>query len=225
MAVLKTWNGTQWVVATGAEDLTGLSNIVEDLTPQLGGDLDVNGKEIQSAANIPFQLGDAAGVNAVQVQDSGGVQVASINSDGALVLASGATLTAGNLVLTLGNLTLTNGILAFTEGHAHFGTETANTSSSGVLTLDWTVGNKQKLTLSEDVTTLNFTNPGGVSSLTVRVIQDSTARTIAWTDIPVIWTDAEGEPDLSTISKVYFITLYTDGTTYWGFKTPPHAAS
>ncbi len=43
------WNGASWdtiVVTTG-----GLDNVVEDTTPQLGGNLDVNGKSIVSASN------------------------------------------------------------------------------------------------------------------------------------------------------------------------------
>lgn len=38
-----------WEVAPGAGG--GISNVVEDLTPQLGGDLDVNGKDITYAGN------------------------------------------------------------------------------------------------------------------------------------------------------------------------------
>jgi len=46
-----TWTGTgySWSVPSGA---TGLANVVEDLTPQLGGNLDVNGNNIISTGNI-----------------------------------------------------------------------------------------------------------------------------------------------------------------------------
>ena len=44
--VLKVNNGTAWVVTASA----GLANVVEDTTPQLGGHLDLNGKNIQGDA-------------------------------------------------------------------------------------------------------------------------------------------------------------------------------
>lgn len=69
----------------------GLSNIVEDTTPQLGGQLDVNSQEIasvtgnidlHSAADLLIELGDAVGVNKVSILDSAAVEVAAIDSDG-----------------------------------------------------------------------------------------------------------------------------------------------
>jgi len=74
----------------------GLANIVEDVTPQLGGALDVNGKEItgavdlHSSGDLTVELGDAAGANEVDVRDSAGTQVAGIDSDGALFLLESA---------------------------------------------------------------------------------------------------------------------------------------
>lgn len=42
MPILKVWNDTTWIELPGG----GMANVVEDLTPQLGGDLDLNGKQI-----------------------------------------------------------------------------------------------------------------------------------------------------------------------------------
>lgn len=44
------WNGANWIPATVSGG-GGLSNIVEDATPQLGGSLDVNGQDIVSVSN------------------------------------------------------------------------------------------------------------------------------------------------------------------------------
>lgn len=70
----------------------GINNVVEDLTPQLGGALDVNGQEIQSIGatdivlhsdnDVNIILGDALGVDDLNIKDSGGVIVAGIDSDG-----------------------------------------------------------------------------------------------------------------------------------------------
>jgi hypothetical protein len=43
------YNGTHWVAGTPASG--GICNVVEDTTPQLGGDLDVNGNQITSSSN------------------------------------------------------------------------------------------------------------------------------------------------------------------------------
>ncbi len=45
-SILK-YDGSNWVISTGFEELT---EVVEDTTPQLGGDLDVNGKNITGSA-------------------------------------------------------------------------------------------------------------------------------------------------------------------------------
>lgn len=70
----------------------GLANVVEDTTPQLGGALDVNGKQITSVGGTDIEvhsdndvnviLGDAGGVDDFNIKDSGDVIVAGIDSDG-----------------------------------------------------------------------------------------------------------------------------------------------
>jgi len=76
----------------------GLDNVVEDLTPQLGGDLDVNGQQIVSVSSgdielhsdndVNIILGDAAGVDDLNVKDSGGTTVFTVDSDGSVITGS-----------------------------------------------------------------------------------------------------------------------------------------
>ena len=73
---------------TAASNGSGGGDVVSDTTPQLGGDLDVNGNEIQSSADITLQVGDAAGTNKLSLQDSGGVEVMKVDSDGAVTASS-----------------------------------------------------------------------------------------------------------------------------------------
>lgn len=77
--------GTDVLAPDGdGSSLTGLfGSLVEDTTPELGGDLAVGSNEIQSTGNIVLQLGDAAGVNKLSIQDSAGVEVWNVTSDGA----------------------------------------------------------------------------------------------------------------------------------------------
>lgn len=55
------------------------------------------------------------------------------------------------------------------------------TSSSGVLSIDLNSGNTGTITLSENITDIDFTNvpSNGVSTFTLQITQDSTARTVA----------------------------------------------
>ena len=93
-ASTKTFSDDSYNASTYASAAQGtladsaLQNVVEDTTPQLGGGLDVNGKEItgaidlHSTGDIIQELGDAAGANKVSIRDSGAVEVAAIDSDG-----------------------------------------------------------------------------------------------------------------------------------------------
>jgi hypothetical protein len=72
--------------------VSGGGDVVDDTTPQLGGDLDVNGNQIVSVSagdielhsdnDVNIILGDAAGVDDFNIKDSASAIVASINSDG-----------------------------------------------------------------------------------------------------------------------------------------------
>ena len=91
-------------------------------------------------------------------------------------------------------------------------------SSSGTLTIDCEAGNVFQTTLSENVTTLTVSNPpssGTAYGFILRVVQDTTARTVTW---PASFKFSSGiEPTVSTGSgaiDVYgFFT--TDGGTNW----------
>jgi hypothetical protein len=92
------------VAADGALLDTALQDVVDDTTPQLGGALDVNGKEItgaidlHSTGDIINELGDAAGANKVSIKDSGAVEVASVDSDGNLTLSGSITQSASTTI-------------------------------------------------------------------------------------------------------------------------------
>lgn len=63
----------------------GISEVSEDTSPTLGGDLSLGGFKLLSGASndAVIKLGDNAGTRKLSVQDSGDVEVAYINSDGA----------------------------------------------------------------------------------------------------------------------------------------------
>ena len=96
----------------------------------------------------------------------------------------------------------------------------AITSSSGAATLDLSASTNFTHTLTENVT-YTFSNPaasGKASAFTLKVTQDSTARTIAWPS-SVNWA-AGTAPTISADSGAidYFVFITTDGgTNYYGF--------
>jgi hypothetical protein len=100
-------------------------------------------------------------------------------------------------------------------------TYTTASSSSGSLTIDTSSANVFQVTLTEDVTSTTFSNPpssGTAYGMTVRVIQDSTARTIAWPN-SVDWSGGSA-PAISTGNGAVdvFVFFTTDGgTTWFGF--------
>ena len=96
----------------------------------------------------------------------------------------------------------------------------AITSSSNAATLDLSTATNFTHTLTENVT-YTFSNPassGKASAFTLKVVQDSTDRTITW-PASVDWAAATA-PTLSSGSGAvdYFVFITTDGgTTYYGF--------
>lgn len=96
-----------------------------------------------------------------------------------------------------------------------FESEYDNGSSGTSKAIDWTQGNKQKITLTGDCT-FTFTAPEGACNLVLKIIQDSTGeREITWPDT-TRWPDGI-EPTLSIDgNSVDIVTLYFDGTNYFG---------
>ena len=94
------YDGTNFQMLSGG----GIPNVEADTAPKAGGNFDVNGNEIISVGgtnivihsdnNVDVVLGDAAGADKVNVKDSGGTTVATIDSDGrvtGVVLESSST--------------------------------------------------------------------------------------------------------------------------------------
>ena len=80
--------------ATAGSGGGGITALLDDTTPTLGGNLNVNGQEVQSAGGIVLQLGDVAGVNSFEIEDSGSIAVFSVNSDGVVTAPEYTTSTS-----------------------------------------------------------------------------------------------------------------------------------
>jgi hypothetical protein len=105
---------------------------------------------------------------------------------------------------------------------AVFDSETDNTcnsiSAGASVTVDWTTGNKQTLTIRGVASTVNFTNPVGPCNILLRVIQGDGSDTILQAgDYDDIKWPGSTVPTLSTASgAIDIISLYFDGADYYG---------
>ena len=95
-------------------------------------------------------------------------------------------------------------------------------SSAGAATFNCESANVFQITLTENVTSVTFANPpasGTAYAMTIRIVQDSTPRTISW---PASTKWGEGvAPVISTASgAIDVVTLFTTdgGTNWYGFS-------
>ena len=95
---------------------TGISDVVDDTSPQLGGDLDVNGNDIVSTSNanidiIPNGTGDVnLGADTVQIGDNNADATLTTQGTGDLTLNTNGGTNSGAIVIQDGannNITLT----------------------------------------------------------------------------------------------------------------------
>ena len=266
--------------ATGATGATGaagggMANLVSDTTPQLGGNLDMNGKDIVTVSNATIDLAPhGTGKVVIRGNTNSGTltlncsdnshgqtlkaQLHSSSITNTMLLPIGGDSTLVSLVSadTLTNKTLTspkingsvavtatgtelnytdvttlglsqaskavtadaNGVITLDNGFSEeYG---AVTSSSNAVSINLRTANNFSHTLTE-ATTISFANPaasGKVSALTLRVIQDSSARAITWHS-SIKWAGDEAPTLSSGNADVDVFVFYTvdAGTTYYGF--------
>jgi len=176
-----------------------LSNVVEDTTPQLGGNLDMNGKDIVTTSNANIELA-ANGTGKVVVKgntNQGAIQLnCEANSHGQIIIAAPHSESASNTLTlpstggdarlvstsstaTLTNKTLTTPIIAEIDATSNF-----TLDAGGNITLDADGGT---ITFSDGGSSLGTITSSGYSGTaavaTTAVVTDSTANT----NFPVVF--------------------------------------
>jgi len=212
--------------------LDGTTAIAPNLT---AGSWQVGGVAVTStAAELNVLDGITATVAELNILDGVTSTAAELNIlDGVtstaaeLNILDGVTATAAEInyldITTLGTSEASKAVTADANGVVTFdnGTISESTALSGTaVTINLQDGDNFTHTLSGN-TTYTFSNPaasGKVSGFTLKVIQDTTARTITW-PASVDWAAATA-PTLSTTSgavDVFVFITYDGGTTYYGF--------
>jgi len=101
---------------------------------------------------------------------------------------------------------------------AYFATEYNNGNSGTAKTIDWGIANKQKLTLTGNVT-LTFSPPSGPCNLVLKLVQDATgSRSVTWpAGVNGVKWAAGTTPILTTTANaIDIVSFYYDGTNYYG---------
>ena len=185
---------------------TQISNVVEDTTPQLGGNLDIQAFNIEGAVAADFTKLAALTATSTELNYVDGVTSSiqtQLNAKGTLSnLVEDTTPQLG------GELDAQANTIGFTLQTA---------TGDGTTTIDWTNGNKFKFTFGAFNETFTFTAPSKPCSLTLVLVQDSVgSRTATWPGT-VKWVGGTA-PTLTTTATTGtdIVTFFFDGTNYYG---------
>ena len=245
-ALISMPTATTTLVGTDTTDTLSNKTLTEPKIADGGFIADANGNELikmqtTSSAVNELEVTNAATGNAVIVGASGGdtnididitpkgtgevnIAAGNLNYAGTAVTATGAEINYLDIT-TLGTSEASKVVTADANGVVKFDNgiqeeSTAITSSSNAATLNLRDGTVFTHTLSENVT-YTFSNPaasGYASGFTLKVTQDSSARTITWPG-SVDWAGGTA-PTLSTGSgdvDVFVFLTVDGGTIYYGF--------
>ena len=101
------------------------------------------------------------------------------------------------------------------EKQATYDEEVDNGESGATATIDWTAGNIQGVTLTDDCT-FTFTAPAGPANLVLRLVQDGTGSHNPVWPATVKWPAGTEPTWTATAWGVDVVAFYCDGTNYYG---------
>jgi len=210
-------NGTD-IINTGL-----LSSVVADTSPQLGGNLDVNGNDIVSTSDadidiIPNGTGDInLGADAVQFGDLNADATLTTQGTGDMILNTNNGTNAGNITLADG----ANGDISFTNngtGNVVFNDAAYNpeTTLTDEATITWDAQAKPitKVTLTDNRTLAAPTNGAAGQFISILVIQDAGGtNTLGWN--AVFEFPAETAPTLTATGDLGDLFVFRYHNSKW----------
>ena len=231
------WNGSDydWVAQSGGGG--GISNVVEDTTPQLGGDLQSNGNDVVFADNDKATFGSATGGD-LQISHDGTNSIIEETGTGSLYIKSngaGIEFRADNNEM-MGKFDKDSGARFYYNNSSKMYTTATGVTVQGTLTatavkagevvgtissgtLDLSTGNVFSDAPAANVTYV-FNNPpasGTAFGFTLKVTPSGT-YTVTW-PASVDWAGGTA-PTAPASGETDVFTFYTQdgGTTYYGFQ-------
>ena len=223
--LLKYYNGSAWVGIS-----PGIADVASDTTPQLGGNLDMNGNDIVTTSNADIDLAPN-GTGRVVVKgntNQGSIVLNCENNSHGITIQSAPHSAAATYTVKLPDAlgttsasafvtTDANGVATFDNGTIE--EATTITSSSNAATLNLRDGNIFEHTLTENVT-YTFSNPaasGKVSSFVLKIKQDASASGYTVTFPSSVDFVGGTAPTLTATANAIdtFVVFTTDGGTIY----------
>jgi len=234
LAQVKAFDSSDYATAAqGTKADSALQDLSDDTTPQLGGNLDVNGNDIVSTSNADIDLAaNGTGSVVVRGNDTSGKLVLNCEANSHGVTIKGPPHSAGaTYTLTLPNddgaangLMQSNGsgVLSFTNapvvttldmaGAIQELVYTANVT--GTYTLSAGNGTIQNITLTGSVGSGSVTDSLNDGEAVTLVVDDGSGYTIDWTGAVDKWVGGSA-PTLDTTNK-NIIVLWKVGSDLYG---------
>ena len=229
---------TKWINTSPSSG--GLENIVEDTTPQLGGNLDVNGNSIVSTSNgnivlAPNGTGIVRADKSLQIQDAGEIRLADSDSSNYVGFKAPTTVST-NRIWTLPSADGTNGQVLTTNGSGTLSWASAGSGGNGIIHLtlpnNLSLGTVQNANLSGSGQLFTLRSSGGISGVSVNEFNLGNFTLPAGTymlKMPTMSTQASpkgniifyNQTDNSQVVSFNFITITIGGVSNCGFWAQP----
>jgi len=223
--LLKYYNGSAWVGIS-----PGIADVASDTTPQLGGNLDMNGNDIVTTSNADLDLAPN-GTGRVVVKgntNQGSIVLNCENNSHGITIQFAPHSASATYTVKLPNALGTSNASAFVTADANGVTtfdngtieeSTTVSSSSNAATLNLRDGNVFEHTLTENVT-YTFSNPassGKVSSFVLKIKQDASGSGYTVTFPGTVDFVGGTAPTLTATANAIdtFVIFTTDGGTIY----------